>query len=91
MLLNVETGQHRIVRTPSYSALPDGEVGLMIDANGVLSLVAHCASAATLFGIDRGATVTLRNDTDSAAPDTSPVTEIPVVLGKKPVTKDEQQ
>ena len=51
---------HRAQRASSFAELGPGGLGLVVDANGQLSLVCDRDSAATVLGVQPGDVVTLR-------------------------------
>ncbi len=61
---------------PSFVALDDDGMGLMLDANGHLSLVCRLRPAATVLGVHEGDMVTV-----SRIPDDAPVPEGPDTTG----------
>lgn len=65
-------------RVGSFSELPTGAVGLVIDANGMLAVVMNQRSAAAEIGADVGDQVTLMpSDGDDPSPMSQPVTIAP--------------
>ena len=63
-------------RAESYSAVPPGAVGLVVDAYGLVSIAANRHSAAGDLGLEVGDSVTFRPPGDGGAPagTTAPVT-----------------
>jgi hypothetical protein len=59
---------HRVQRASSFAELGPGGLGLVVDANGRLSLVCDRDSAATVLGVQPGDVVTVR----PVAPDPGP-------------------
>jgi S-adenosylmethionine hydrolase len=51
---------HRVRSVPAFAALAPGELGLIVDANGRLSVVCDRYSAATVLGVQSGDVVTVR-------------------------------
>jgi len=51
---------HRARRVAAFASLAPGELGLIVDANGHLSLVCDRQSAATVLGVKSGDNVTMR-------------------------------
>lgn len=65
-------------RAGSFAEVATGAVGLVVDANGLLSVVMNQRSAASEIGVDVGDQVTLTpSDDDGQAPTAQPVTIAP--------------
>ncbi len=70
--VRVGTATRRARLVTSFAALEDDDVGLMVDANGRLSLVCRLRPAATVLGVQGGDVVTV-----SRVPGRTPVPEGP--------------
>jgi hypothetical protein len=60
MLEVVANAVHRVRSVRAFAALASGELGLIIDANGRISVVCDRQSAATVLGVQPGDVVTVR-------------------------------
>jgi len=57
------TGQWTVRRVEAFGDLSDGELGLLVDGNGQLAIVANRASAARILGLDGGSSAGVERPT----------------------------
>ena len=76
--VRVEAGEERRTarRVRAYSEIGPGEIGLLVDSYGLLSLAVDSTSAAELLGIAPGDTVKLDEPVDGGSGDAAPTTPI---------------
>ena len=71
-------------RLSSFSEVPAGGLGLMVDSNGMLALVMDQRSAADDVGLDVGDQVTITPADDDSGPDETTPSVQNVTIGRRP-------
>ena len=85
--LTLDTGVRTAVRADTYAEVGPGQIGLVIDSYGLLSIVVDRASAADELGLGPGVAVTVEPIGDDD-PDGGGSVVTPVTLGARPQADD---
>jgi S-adenosylmethionine hydrolase len=76
--LRIGGRERTVVQAPTYLDIGAGQIGLVVDSYGLVSIAADRASAAEALGITAGSQVALVPVTDNAADDERQPSSTPI-------------